>query len=97
MRDAQLLSRVESSALTAQPLAVQKARARELRTYSRPVQPLNRFRVEMLGLVTAAEERARARLDTEGPVGTGDLRPLEQAVRASSWQNSPRGWCSHAR
>ena len=88
MARAQLLARVDPAALAAQPLAVEQVGAGELEAHAGAAKPLDRLAVEALGGLAVAEQRARAGLDAQRPVGAAGAcrlrEPLQGVVRALS-------------
>ena len=80
VRGAQLLARVHAPALAAQPFAVEQVGARELGADARAAEPLDRLAVEALGVVAVAQQRARARLDPQRPVGAARPRRLREPL-----------------
>ena len=82
---AELGARVDAPALAAQPLAVEKLRAREVRPQPGATQPFDRLSIQRLGGTPAGQLRAAAGLDAERPVGAGGCRrphePLERVGR----------------
>jgi hypothetical protein len=67
MRGPQLLARVRTPALEAQPLAVQQMRPRMLPADARPPEPLDRLPVQRLRRLWLAQQRSIPRLESEGP------------------------------
>src|ERR1700749_2618510 len=67
-RDAQLVACVAAPALAPQPLAVEEVGARELEPNERESEPLDPLAVQVLGAIAVAEQGARARSYTEGPL-----------------------------
>jgi hypothetical protein len=57
MRGAQLRPRVSPPSLAAQPLTVEKVRARQLGTEAGAAQPVDRLAITALGVLAAAEQR----------------------------------------
>src|SRR5262245_10561401 len=80
VRRAQLLARVHPPLLAAQPLAVEQPGAGEVDPAATAREPLDRLAVELLGGVAFAEQRARAGLDAERPVGAARPRAFAQAL-----------------
>src|SRR5262249_11404861 len=74
VRGMEMLTRVDASALAAQPLPVQEVCARQRRCEATAAEPVERLTVELLGRCALAEQRARARLEPERHVGPGCLR-----------------------
>ena len=81
----QLVAGVEAAPLAAQPLAVEQVGPRELHAHAGAPQPLDRLLVEAIGGVAVAEQRARAGLDAERPIGAAgpgaEREPLERPFR----------------
>jgi hypothetical protein len=75
VRRTKLLACVASSPLAPQPLPVEQMRAGELGTEMSPAQPIDRFEVELLGGGAVAQQRPRARLDPQCPVGAAWVIP----------------------
>jgi len=71
----QLLACIGTSVLKAQPLAVEQVRAGQFGPQRRTSEPVDRLAVEALGGLALAQQRARARLDSQpepGLAGPGD-------------------------
>src|SRR5919106_1305517 len=64
-----LLARVQASVLATQPFAVQELGSGQVRGEAAAGQPLDRLLVEGFGGRAVGQQRARAGLDPEGPVG----------------------------
>jgi hypothetical protein len=91
---AQLLARVASAALAAQPFAVQEMTAGELDVDAGAGEPLDRLAIERLGGFPVAEQRLRAGLDAERPVGAtgpGCLRKLAEGIDSELRLAAPNG------
>ena len=84
MRGAQLLACVDAPVLTTQPLAVEQTGAGELAAEARAAEPLDRLAVEPLRGIALAQQRPRARLDAERPVGAARRVLLESRPSASA-------------
>ena len=78
------VARVDAAVLAAQPLAVEQVRAGELGTQPGPAEPLDRLAVQALGGLAVAQQRPRARLDPERPVGAARLRSPPSARSSAS-------------
>src|ERR687898_1034437 len=68
-RDPQLLARIDTSPLTAQPLPVEQARACELDADARVGEAIDRFAVQALGGISLTCEGPDAGADSERPIG----------------------------
>src|SRR4051812_18653647 len=73
---AQLLSRIDPSALSPQPLAVEEVGASELQPITGASEPFDGFATEAVRDTAVAEQRARAGLEPEPPVGPAGTRAL---------------------
>ncbi len=97
VRGAQLLAGVQAPLLAAQPFAVEEMGASELGADPRAGEPLDRLAVEALGGLAVAEQRPRAGLDPQRPVGAAGARRLREPpegvgsrARASRCGRRPR-------
>src|SRR5699024_4933936 len=70
----------DAPVLAPQPFAVPKPGAGEMDDAAAARQPLDRLAVVGLRVAVVAEQRARARLDAERPVGRARTRALAQAI-----------------
>jgi len=77
----QLLSRVNASALAAQPLAVEQMRPGELDADLGAGKVLDRLPVQTLCRRTFAQQRPRARLDPERPFGAAGAGSLREPIQ----------------
>src|SRR3954471_8273077 len=75
----ELLPSVHSPVLAPQPFAVQEPGAAEVDDATSARQPVDGLPVERLGGSSVAEQRARAGLDAERPIGAARLRAPAQA------------------
>ena len=73
---AQLLARVRTAVLPAQPLAVHELAAGAMHGHAGPAQALDRLAVERLGIVAVAGQRARPGQYAERPVSARGAGPL---------------------
>src|SRR5438105_118980 len=82
---AELLARVEPTALPAQPFAVQEMATGELDPDAGPLEPLDRLAIEGLRRFPLGQQRPGAGLDPDRPVGSADpgclRKPLEAVGR----------------
>src|SRR5690242_18195101 len=78
---AQLLARVDAAVFATQPLAVQKAAAREFERRAAAREALDRFAVERL---VVAQQPPAARFDPERPFGAARPRTFAQAAAAAT-------------
>src|SRR6478672_8891307 len=69
--NSQFSASVYASALAPQPLAVQEVGSSELHADAGTTEPGDCFVVELLCVIAIGEQRARTRLDPEGPVRAG--------------------------
>ena len=76
----ELLARVDAAVLATQPFAVEEPGAGEVDHATAGREPLDGLAVEGLRSRSLAEQRARAGLDAERPVGAARLRAFAQAV-----------------
>src|SRR4051794_21748955 len=65
---AQLLTRVNAAALAAQPFAVEEMRASEFDAHMGAAESLDGLAVKALGGIALAEQRSRARFDSQRPL-----------------------------
>ena len=79
---AEMLARVDAALLAAQPFAVQEMRTGELGPKPRTAQPLDRLPVQTVGYLTFAQQRPRAGLDPERPVGAAGARSLRKPIES---------------
>ena len=95
VRGAQLRAAVEPAAAPPQPLAVEQVRASEVRARACAGQALDRLAMGRLGLLALQQQRARAGLDPEAPVGAAGrgrrMQPLERGRRALGVAGTNRG------
>jgi hypothetical protein len=92
---AQLLARVDPAILAAQPLAIEKVRAGELRTEPGAPQPLDRLAVKIVGGRPGAEQRPAPRFDAERELSAAGLRRLSQSLERVFGE--PGLSCAHGR
>ena len=87
MGDPQLLASVGTAVLAAQPLAVEQVRAGEFGPQRSTAEPVDRLAVEALGGLALAQQRARARLDSQPEPGLPAWVMLASRISASaaSW------------
>jgi hypothetical protein len=78
MGSTQLLSSVNPTALAAQPLPVEQMGAGEVGADASAGKPFDRLPVPALSDLAFAQQRARARLDSQRPVRATGARPLCQ-------------------
>src|SRR5207237_7208387 len=81
-------ARVEAAAFAAQPFAVEKMGTGELDADAGAAEPVDRLPIEALGGLAVAQQRSRAGLDPQRPVGAAGAsrlrEPLEGVSRARS-------------
>jgi hypothetical protein len=90
----QLIARVAPAALAAQPFAVQEMTTGELDADAGAGEALDRLAIERLGGFPVAQQRPRARLDAERPVGAtgrGCLRKLAEGIQSRLRLPAPDG------
>ena len=73
-----------AAALAAQPFAVEQVRAGELHADAGAAEPVDRLAVEALGGLALAEQRPRAGLDPERPVGAAGAASISESRRSAS-------------
>ena len=79
----ELIARVHAAALAPQPLAVEQMRAGQFHADTGPAEPLDRLAVQPLGGLVIAQQRPRAGLDAERPVGAGGRGHLLQTAQGA--------------
>ena len=88
MGGAELLAGVEPAALAAQPFAVEEVGAGKRDADAGAAKAFDRLSIEGLRGLILAEQRPRAGLDAEPPVGatgTGRLREALEGIGRGSW------------
>src|SRR6478736_5578844 len=79
--EAQMPACVHAATLAAQPLAVEEMRAGQVDAAAAGAEAGDRLPVELLCFAAMAQERARARLHPERPVGVADVSALRERVQ----------------
>jgi hypothetical protein len=75
----QLLARIEPPPLAAQPFAIHQPGARQLHGDPTPAEPVDRLAVQLVGAVSLGDQRPRAGLDPQRPLGPAGPRMLGEA------------------
>jgi hypothetical protein len=80
VRRVQLLARVGAPTLPAKPLSIEQMRTGVVGRKAGAAEARDRLAVELVGSFTLADERARARFQSEGQIGAARRCPLGQQL-----------------
>jgi hypothetical protein len=69
VRGAQLFAGIDAPVLASQPFSVEQVGAAERPADAGAAKPVDRLAIEALGCIAVAQHRARARLDSQRPIG----------------------------
>ena len=87
----QLLASVGAPILATQPLPVDELGTSPVRGHAAPAETLDRFEVQVLGVLAVGQECARTRLDSLRPVGSARAGSRHEGIQRSARGLSPAG------